>query len=190
MAYSSGFSPHPRISYANAAPTSAQSRAEYLEIALAEVCDPQDLAGRLNAVLPEGFRVVKVIEASKPSLGDLLEASWWRIDLGEPPIAGLAEAVDTLRAAESVQVTRHRAKGDRIFDARPAILAIDVADQDEVMVMLRHQAPLVRPDDVVAALRVMSPGLADDHPGLFTRECQGPVHSDGTIGDPLAVSVL
>ena len=33
MAYSSGFNPHPRISYAGAAPTGSASEAEYLEIA-------------------------------------------------------------------------------------------------------------------------------------------------------------
>ena len=32
MAYSSGFNPHPRISYAGAAPTGSESEAEYLEI--------------------------------------------------------------------------------------------------------------------------------------------------------------
>ena len=36
MAYSSGFNPHPRISYAGASPTGAASEAEYLEIGLAE----------------------------------------------------------------------------------------------------------------------------------------------------------
>ena len=36
MAYSSGFNPHPRISYAGAAPTGSASEAEYLELALAE----------------------------------------------------------------------------------------------------------------------------------------------------------
>ena len=40
MAYSSGFNPHPRISYAGAAPTGSASEAEYLEIALAQVVDP------------------------------------------------------------------------------------------------------------------------------------------------------
>src|SRR4029453_11201813 len=40
MAYSSGFSPHPRISYPNASPTGAASEAEYLEIGLAAACDP------------------------------------------------------------------------------------------------------------------------------------------------------
>src|SRR5436305_1819116 len=36
MAYSAGFSPHPKISYAGAAPTGVASEAEYLEIGLAE----------------------------------------------------------------------------------------------------------------------------------------------------------
>ena len=37
MAYSAGFSPHPKISYANAAPTGTASEAEYLEIGMPAV---------------------------------------------------------------------------------------------------------------------------------------------------------
>src|SRR5436309_9026526 len=40
MAYSAGFSPHPKVSYAGASPTGVASEAEYLEIGLAERCDP------------------------------------------------------------------------------------------------------------------------------------------------------
>lgn len=54
MAYSSGFNPHPRISYANAAPTSAASEAEYVELGLKEVCDPEKITEALNAVMPTG----------------------------------------------------------------------------------------------------------------------------------------
>ena len=74
MAYSSGFSPHPRISYANAAPTSAASEAEYVELGLTEVCNPVKLVEALNAVLPQGFVVLDAAEAVKESLGDLLQA--------------------------------------------------------------------------------------------------------------------
>ena len=48
MAYTSGFSPHPRISYANSVPTGAASEAEYLEIGLAEVCDPARVRSALD----------------------------------------------------------------------------------------------------------------------------------------------
>src|SRR3712207_7269815 len=62
MAYSSGFSPHPRISYANAAPTGAASEAEYLEIALAAPCNPAQVRAALDAALPPGLDIVEVVD--------------------------------------------------------------------------------------------------------------------------------
>ena len=56
MAYSSGFNPHPRISYAGAAPTGSASEAEYLELALAEVVVPADVHAMLDEALPPGAR--------------------------------------------------------------------------------------------------------------------------------------
>src|SRR3954466_6457186 len=67
MAYSSGYSPHPRISYATASPTGAASEAEYLEIALAEVCVPDLVATELDTALPPGLDVVAVVEAGSGS---------------------------------------------------------------------------------------------------------------------------
>ena len=57
MAYSSGFSPHPRISYPNASPTGAATEAEYLEIGLAAACDPDKVRVALDAALPPGLDV-------------------------------------------------------------------------------------------------------------------------------------
>ena len=60
MAYSSGFNPHPRISYAGAAPTGSASEAEFLEIALAEVVDPAAVHAQLAEALPDGLDVMEV----------------------------------------------------------------------------------------------------------------------------------
>lgn len=64
MAYSSGFSPHPRISYANAAATGAASEAEYLEIALALTCQPEAVREALDQALPTGLDVLEVVSAT------------------------------------------------------------------------------------------------------------------------------
>src|SRR5499433_4508993 len=53
VAYSAGFSPHPRISYSGGAPTGSASEAEFLEISLTAEVDPGTVAGRLDAALPE-----------------------------------------------------------------------------------------------------------------------------------------
>src|ERR1700712_4625309 len=54
MAYSAGFTPHPKISYVGASPTGVASEAEYLEIGLAEMVELDQLCRALDAALPDG----------------------------------------------------------------------------------------------------------------------------------------
>src|SRR6478672_10969034 len=125
MAYSSGFNPHPRISYAGAAPTGSASEAEYLELALAEVVDGAAIHALLDEALPPGLDVLEVVESPGGSLADLLEASRWRIDVdAEGPVA--ADAVARFLAAEEALVERMTKKGMREFDARGAVVALAV----------------------------------------------------------------
>ena len=83
MAYSSGFNPHPRISYAGAAPTGSASEAEYLEIGLAEVMDPDAIKASLMEALPDGLDVLQVVVSPGGSLADLLQGSHWQLDLAD-----------------------------------------------------------------------------------------------------------
>ena len=69
MAYSSGFNPHPRISYAGAAPTGSASEAEYLEIGLAEVVDPAPCTPTLDEALPDGLDVLEVVRVARRLAG-------------------------------------------------------------------------------------------------------------------------
>lgn len=182
MAYSSGFSPHPRISYANAAPTSAASEAEYVELGLTEVCSPVKLVEALNAVLPHGFVVLDAAEAVKESLGDLLQASDWVISLAGAQPGVLSSAASSLLERGEYIIERMTKNGLRAFDVRAAIVSLGVADDETLLLRSLHQAPLVRPDDVVTALRQLTPQVPAQ--ALFTRLTQGPL-ADGVIGDPL-----
>src|SRR5580693_5696402 len=62
IAYSAGFTPHPKISYAGGAPTGVASEAEYLSLALTSRQAAAEVRERLNAVLPDGIDVIDVIE--------------------------------------------------------------------------------------------------------------------------------
>jgi radical SAM-linked protein len=191
MAYSSGFNPHPRISYAGASPTGAASEAEYLEIGLAEVVDPGQLAADLDEALPEGLDVLQVVEGTPGGLADRLEASRWQIDLAGVPVEVAAAAADAFRARDSVAVERMTKKGLRTFDSRAAVLALEVTSYDvgggsRLDVVLRHTVPAVRPDDLLAALAQVG-GLEPGGAPLMTRLAQGPYdESSGAIGDPLS----
>ena len=111
MAYSSGFNPHPRISYAGASPTGAASEAEYLEIGLAERVEADSLAADLDDALPDGLDVLEVVEATPGSLAERLEVSRWRIDLPGQDLADVEPGVDAFLAATSVAVERMTKKG-------------------------------------------------------------------------------
>jgi len=187
MAYSSGFHPHPRISYANAAPTGSASEAEYLEIGLAEVLDPAVVLAQLEEALPDGLDILEVVESPGGSLADLLEASHWLADVDADP-GTVQAAVATFLATESVSVERMTKKGLREFDCRAAVVSLssaEHADGARLDLVLRHAVPAVRFDDVLAGLASVS-GLEISGAPLLTRLAQGPLDADsGSIGDPL-----
>jgi len=105
MAYSSGFNPHPRISYAGAAPTGSASEAEYLEIALAEVVTPDSVRVALEEALPDGLDILEVVESPGGSLADRLVASRWTLEV-TTPVDRAEAAVAQFLATESVPVER------------------------------------------------------------------------------------
>jgi radical SAM-linked protein len=203
IAFSAGFSPHPKVSYANAAPTGAASEAEYLEMAVVERCDPARLQQALDASLPPGLDVVEVVEARTKDFADRLEASQWRIELPDVDPSVLEGAVADLLAQDAVEVERLTKNGLRRFDARGAVLAAEVVadvgggDPERAVpgsqapcailqVVVRHLSPAVRPDDVLAALRETS-GLTPPVTPRVTRLAQGPLDPQtGRPGDPLA----
>ncbi|KQW53754.1 radical SAM protein [Nocardioides sp. Root1257] len=188
MAYSSGFNPHPRISYAGASPTGAASEAEYVEIGLAEVVDPAVIHAQLDEALPDGLDVLAVVESPGGSLADLLEGSHWLVDVAADPEAS-ASAVATFLATEAVLVERMTKKGLREFDCRAAVVSLssaEHADGARLDLVLRHAVPAVRPDDVLAGLASVA-GLEPGGAPLLTRLAQGPLDAEtGEIGDPLS----
>ncbi len=193
MAYSSGFNPHPRISYAGAAPTGAASEAEYVEIGLAAVVEPEAVRSALVEALPDGLDVVEVAVSTGGKLADRLQASTWLIDLPTPlPVA--EAAVEAFLAAETVMVERMAKKGLREFDCRASVLALRAVPRPGVEgsrldLLLRHAEPAVRPDDVITGLGSVAPlPVGPEHGGvpLLTRLAQGPLDEETlTVGDPL-----
>lgn len=196
MAYSAGFTPHPKVSYANAAPTGTGSEAEFLEIALTEARDPEILRDLLNESLPDGLDVTDAVEARTSGLADRLTASVWEMRLDGVTVEDTAKAVSAFMAAEAVEVQRRAKNGMRTFDARAAVADLQALDPPAdrpgdkpcaiLRLVVRHVTPAVRPDDVLSGLRVVA-DLAPPVPASVTRLAQGLFDEEsGTVTDPLA----
>ena len=193
MAYSAGFSPHPKISYVGAVPTGVASEAEYLEIGLAQRCDPDAVRRALDESLPPGIDVLECVESAGGSLADRIDTSVWELRLPGVGEQDAATAVSKLLAAESVLVERLTKDGRRQLDARAAIVAIDTRGGEPseaglcaiLRLVVRHLTPAVRPDDVLSGLRLVA-GLAPTAPAEATRLAQGVLDDTGRMIDPLA----
>jgi radical SAM-linked protein len=197
VAFSHGFSPHPKISYAGAAPTGAASEAEYLEISLTSEREPEQVRAALDEALPAGLDVLEVVVAGPGSLADRLEASQWEIRLPGADPGAAAAAVEAFLARDEVLVERMTKRGLRTFDCRAAVLRLTLGlaaaaaepplDRCAILqVVVRHGTPTVRPDDVLAGVLEVA-ALQVTGPALLTRLAQGPLDADtGTVGDPFA----
>lgn len=194
MAYSAGFNPHPKISYANAAATGTASEAEYVEIGLVSEVDPGALVTALQSSMPRGLDVLEAVTAVTPDFVERLEASVWKIALPRVDSDVLKTAVSQFLSRPEVPVSRMTKNGLRTFDARHAVLelAVEPSETTEsgvvcaiLRLVVRHVTPAVRPDDVVSGLSHVADLVFEDAPRI-TRIAQGPLTESGNdVSDPL-----
>jgi radical SAM-linked protein len=208
MAFSHGFSPHPKVSWVGAAPTGAASEAEYVEVQVTREVDPAALLAAVDAALPPGLDVVEAVVARGGSLPERIDASRWRLEVPGVDAAALTPAVAALLAAEVVEVERLTKDGRRTMDVRPAVVTLTVGlDQPGELgnsdgspgaesigpgqtcgildLVVRQTTPAVRPDDVLSALRVVA-ALTLPVPAKAVRIAQGRLDDEGRLADPLA----
>lgn len=195
IAFSAGFSPHPRISYRNSVPTGVSSEAEYLELGLTREVDPRLLHQALASGLPPGFDVVEVLPAATGDFGERLQGSTWQIELPDVAAAEALQAVNALLEMPAVPVERVTKRGRTSVDVRSAVARIEVRPGEQsvadgspcaiLQVVVRHVTPSVRPKDLLTALE-RAAGLPQSQAPRICRLAQGPLSDDGVaVGDPL-----
>jgi radical SAM-linked protein len=188
IAFSEGFTPHPKISFADALPVGYASIGEYAELTFAVPVALNQSVHALNAAFPDGLAVLHAVQVAEgtPKLATWLRASCW--DISYPASDGLAprgaapnpfaEAVDAVRAAETLPIQRERDGPPVTVDLHSALHQISCRGVG-VRVMLHHIEPLVRPMQVHLALRSFHSGIPE--PTLITRVAQGAPVDEGLI---------
>jgi radical SAM-linked protein len=189
MAFSAGFSPHPKISYLGAAPTGAASEAEYVEIGVSVRCDPEAVRVALDDSLPAEVAILECVEAGEGtgSLADRIDTSVWRVELPGMTLAELQPAVEEFLSRDVVIVAKRTKNGLKDIDARPSVASATASEGAGCAILhmvVRQGTPAVRPDDVLAALTAVA-DLRPPLPPRAVREAQGRLDDTGTVADPL-----
>jgi radical SAM-linked protein len=157
LAYSEGFNPQPRLSFAAALPVGCTSDHEELDLVLSPPRAIGEVKAQLDQVLPPGMKVVTITEMppGAPALQMQLAAAAFEIAVEDQAAIGpLRERVAQFLAATEVL----RDRRGKVYNLRPLVQALSVepaqADRPAVIRMRLQATPegTGRPDELAAAL--------------------------------------
>jgi radical SAM-linked protein len=135
VAYSEGFSPRPRLSFGLALSTGYESLGEYLDIDLHPDAgiEPAALPGIVTPSLPDGMtaQLAVPLDPGTDSLQAAVTSSSWHLQVVGAEPAAVRNAVAVALAAEELPLVVERKGSEVTVDARPAILALAIADSGE-----------------------------------------------------------
>ena len=160
IAYSTGFSPHPKISLAAPLALGVTGEAELMDIVIVRGVAPQFFVSAMNQQLPPGMRVEKVhpIAPDLPALQAQISQADYRVEVetvGGP--ADIQTTVANLLALEHLPWQHQRDTGPHLYDLRLLISDIKVVDWTPPLGVLEMRLRCDsngsgRPEQVVAAL--------------------------------------
>jgi radical SAM-linked protein len=152
LAFSQGFSPHPRVSFGLALATGHESEAEYLDLVLCESIDLDAIVAPLSDALPEGIEVTGLVPLADraPALQEAVTAVEWQVEI--EPVSDATARVAAALAAPTLVTTRHR-KGRVVEeDVRPVMRSVVVNDDGIVEMELNTQPRGAKPGEVLATM--------------------------------------
>jgi radical SAM-linked protein len=161
LAFTEGFSPHPKVSFGLALSTGYESIAEYLDLVLTHGVDLDDLVTSLGDALPEGMDVVGAVRIADraPALQESVTAVEWRVEPARAdgtavPARELTDSVARVLASPVLVAPRRRKGREVMEDIRPVIrrLVVGGDSTSTIEMELCTQPRSAKPDDVIAVL--------------------------------------
>jgi radical SAM-linked protein len=129
--FSLGFHPHPRFSFGTATSVGVESRAEYMDMFVAAGMTPLEVQERLNAVLPEGLRIMECAEtaAKSPSISTLIDATHYRITVDEAAPEQLQSQCVQFMAQNTCVIQRTKKGQTQTVDLRGETVTLSAEGQ-------------------------------------------------------------
>jgi len=165
LAYSQGFSPHPRISLAAPLPVGVTSEFELMDVWLKRWMPPESFLMTVTGQLPAGFEIFEVWDAALrlPSLQSVLAFSEYHVGIKtEKREQEIQDSLDSLLQAK--QLPWHHSRGEKVrwYDLRALIDSLwlvsyhsDQSEEPMCILGMRLMCDTTgsgRPEQVVSAL--------------------------------------
>lgn len=149
LAYSKGFTAHPKIAFGSGLPVGYGSEVELLDIGLSESLPGSDIVHLFNEGLPEGLFVhaAAPVPDGAVSLGALIHAADYEVKCEEPWVQ---DAFDRFMGIDTYMLTKPYKGGEREDDLRAGVIqGAFTAEGIALRCAIKPRA--IRPSDVFTA---------------------------------------
>ncbi|NLI14612.1 TIGR03936 family radical SAM-associated protein [Pelotomaculum propionicicum] len=139
VAYTQGFNPHPKMTFAAPLSVGTAGEAEYADMELARDIDPAVVKSALAGAMPQGLRLIEVDRTPEAaaSLMALVERATYsaRAELASPlRDEVLARAIDSFLARPQIIIERQgKAGAKKEYDIRPGIFAMSGCVNNDII---------------------------------------------------------
>ncbi len=131
LAYSEGFSPHPRLSLAAPLPVGVTSEAEFMDVFVLKLVSPHWFATAVSQQLPPGIEILGVYQVAlnMPSLQSRVRSAEYRVEVEtERKPRDIESVISSLLSLEHLPWHHQRDTGRRNYDLRALIDALWLID--------------------------------------------------------------
>ncbi len=159
IAYSFGYHPHPKISFATATAVGMGSRQEYADITAQEyLSDLNLLKSEINSALPEGIEILEIskLSAEEKAIAQMLKGFEYELYLPDTidssRLKAMEENIKSFLEASEFKIQKISKGKTVIKDIRPFVqsLILDIAGKKIFFAVPHIQEGSARPADIIA----------------------------------------
>lgn len=136
IAYSEGFNPHPKMTFALPLPVGVTSDAEYADFEVDKEIAPEEFKKTLNSSLPDGIEITgAALESRKESLMSTISSASFKIQMicsKEYNAEEIETVIKRFLAETSILVEKETKNGIKKADIRPLIYSLYSDGKDSV----------------------------------------------------------
>ncbi len=157
LAYSEGFNPQPKITFAAALPVGCTSDHEVMDAVLSPALEIDDARTRLERALPPGIKLrsIEAVALNAPALQTQLLSTEFEISVEDP--AAMAALPDRVREFWAATEVRRDRRG-KVYNLRLLVQSLSIEVQPDRAIVRSSlqgtESGTGRPDELIAALGV------------------------------------
>ena len=150
LAYSQGFSPHPKVTYSPALSLGVESECEFFDVQLTKN-SRIDLKKRINKILPDGLEIVEIFKQKEKfeTFENFIQLANYRVTLIEP--AEIESRIEKYNSEKSIRFEKKSKTSNNLVDLKNVVRQINwdsVKSELELLIRI-DQGKTVRVHEVL-----------------------------------------